>query len=93
MMSIFLTLLQSVPAAQKTASEAAGGGNGDINQYTWVIITALAGLIVTMGGFGGKFIMRLYSDLENCRAERAKFVESQLSLLQTLKKEFEKPKQ
>lgn len=93
-MSMLLSfLLQGAPVAQKTAHEAGNSGGGsDLNQYTWIIICALAGVVVTMGTFGGKLIMRLYSDLKKCQEERSKFVEEQLSLLHTLKEELRKPK-
>lgn len=92
-MSMFLSfLLQGAPAAQKVAHEANHSSGSDLNQYTWIIICALAGVVVTMGTFGGKLIMRLYSDLKKCQEERSKFIEDQLSLLQTLKEELKKPK-
>ena len=61
---------------------------GDLNQYSWIIICALAGAIASMGAFGGRVISKLYKDLQKCQDGRLQFLEEHLSLLRTLHKEF-----
>jgi hypothetical protein len=57
----------------------------DLNNYTWIIITAMGGFILTLGGV----IAKLYKDLQKCSEERKQFTEDQLNLLRTLRNEFE----
>lgn len=64
--------------------------SGDLNQYAWIIICALATTIGAMGAFGGKVIAKLYRDLQKCQDGRMQFIEEHLSLLRTLHDEFGK---
>jgi hypothetical protein len=58
----------------------------DLNNYTWIIISVLGGVIATLGGV----IVKLYKDLQKCQEDRKKFTEDQLGLLRTLRNEFDK---
>jgi len=78
-MSLLLALLQSAPV------QAVHNG-ADLNNYTWIIISAMGGFILTLGGV----IAKLYRDLQKCQEERKRFTEDQLSLLRTLRNEFDK---
>jgi hypothetical protein len=61
----------------------------DLNNYSWIIITAMAGFILTLGGV----IAKLYKDLQKCQEDRKQFTEAQLALLRTLRNEFDKDKE
>ena len=61
----------------------------DLNNYSWIIITAMAGFILTLGGV----ITKLYKDLQKCQEDRKKFTEDQLALLRTLRNEFDPTKE
>lgn len=82
---VLLALLQSAPV-QKSVEVAQGGT--DLNNYTWIIISAMGGFILTLGGV----IAKLYKDLQKCQEERKRFTEDQLGLLRTLRNEFDKAK-
>jgi hypothetical protein len=81
---VLLALLQSAIAAPEQAVAPKGA---DLNNYSWIIISAMGGFILTLGGV----IAKLYKDLQKCQDERKKFTEDQLGLLRTLRNEFDKP--
>lgn len=87
-MSTILTSLFCIQAAQSTPP-----ASGDLNQYSWIIICALAGTVAAMGAFGGRVIGKLYKDLQKCQDGRLEFLEEHLSLLRTLHDEYGKPGQ
>ena len=79
-MSLLLALVQSAhPNIQDVTPK------GDIANYWWMIVTAMGAFILTLGGVIGK----LYKDLQKCQEERKRFTEDQLSLLRTLRNEFD----
>lgn len=80
MVSYAIALIQSAPV-QETVRKGA-----DLNNYSWIIISAMGGFILTLGGV----IAKLYKDLQKCQEDRKRFTEDQLGLLRTLRNEFDK---
>ena len=86
-MSFSLAVPYVVAFFQGVPIQTVAQKGADLNDYTWIIISAMGGFILTLGGV----IAKLYRDLQKCQEDRKSFTEAQLSLLRTLRNEFEKP--
>ena len=84
MLAVFVFWAQSAAAPiQKTIDPPSGA----ISPVAWTIIVALT---TAIGGMA-LFIKMLYNKLNDCQEARVKHLEDQLSLMKTLRDEFDKP--